>query len=306
MPGEFELINWIRQQTALSPEVKLGIGDDAAEIEFVNSGRAVVTVDMLMEGTHFELDKVEPELVGRKALAVNLSDLAAMAAKPVAVVVSYALPRHHGKDLAKQLHSGIQQLADQYEVVIAGGDTNSWAGPLVISITAMGRPLGVKTVKRSGAEVGDSIFVTGTLGGSRASHQFKFEPRLKEAEVLYKAVDLHAMIDLSDGLSSDLGHLLKESGVGAILDADAVPVSDAAKQLSSDPETQLQHALNDGEDFELLFTVSAKEGEQLLKNSPLEIPLTKVGEITPGDQAFLRSPEDGLSPLTPEGWSHRL
>ncbi|MEZ6046191.1 MAG: thiamine-phosphate kinase [Planctomycetaceae bacterium] len=187
MAGEFDLINRLRQQVASHPRLRLGIGDDAAELLFGKENSPVlVTVDMLMDQVHFDLSTTDPVLIGRKALAVNLSDIAAMGGEAVAVVISYALPQGSGVKLAEELHQGIVQLANQYDVAVAGGDTNSWKGPLVISVTALGQPIGSAPIKRSGAQPGDFLFVTGTLGGSLAGHHLTFEPRLHEARELVK------------------------------------------------------------------------------------------------------------------------
>src|SRR5262249_50060746 len=152
--------------------------------------------------------------IGHKALAVSLSDIAAMAGKPLAAVIALALPRTHGRKLAEGIQAGIHALAAHYQVALIGGDTNSWDGPLVISSTVLGIPSGYGTVRRNGAEVGDWILVTGDLGGSILGKHLKFQPRVREAIALHQSADLHAMIDISDGLAADLHHLLQESGVG--------------------------------------------------------------------------------------------
>ncbi len=136
--SEFAFIDWIRARTAPHPAVALGIGDDAALIRFDPPGESLVTVDMLMDGVDFRLSDTDPRAVGRKALAVNLSDMAAMAGRPLAAVVSVALPKQHGRELAEGVYAGIESLAAQYNVALAGGDTNSWDGPLVLSVTASG------------------------------------------------------------------------------------------------------------------------------------------------------------------------
>jgi len=309
MGDEFDYIAWLRKQAARHPRLAVGIGDDAAVLKFPPAGvpRApegcLVTVDMLMEGVDFLIPPATPEQIGRKALAVNLSDIAAMAGRPTACVVSVALPRHGGFELGRGLFEGIAALATEFGVAIAGGDTNTWDGPLVISITVLGDPQGTGPVLRSGARPGDWILATGSFGGSLAGHHFDFTPRVREALALHQAAPLHAMIDVSDGLAADLGHILEESGVGAILDEGAIPVSTAAT-AARDGRSPLEHALGDGEDFELLFTVAAADGAKLLADPPCEVSLSHIGEIVSGTGCRLRSADGTLRQLSPAGWKH--
>jgi thiamine-monophosphate kinase len=301
--GEFELIDWIRRRVPPHDQVPLGIGDDAAWLQFRRNGEALVTVDMLMEGTHFTLDTATPFQIGWKALGVNLSDIAAMGGRAVAAVVSIALPRDRAWELGQGLQAGIDALAQQFGVAIAGGDTNTWDGPLVISITAFGEPIGRGPVRRSGAQPGDWILVTGELGGSIAGKHLDFIPRLVEAQELQSRVSLNAMIDISDGLAADLHHILDESHVGAHLLADKIPISAAARSAANG-RAALDHALEDGEDFELLMTTTPTDAQSLLDRPPFETRLTHIGEIvaTPGCQ--LIQPDGKSIPLPPRGWRH--
>ena len=235
----------------------LGIGDDTAVLRVSPDHARLATVDTLMEGVHFTMPPATAQQVGHKALAVNLSDIAAMAGRPQAALVSLVLPKQDGAAIAQGIHTGIQTLADTHNVAIAGGDTNTWNGPLVVSITVLGetgcRQTGQHAaVPRSGAQAGDWIMVTGTLGGSLAGKHLDFQPRLTEARTLDQCVSLHAMIDVSDGLSADLHHILHQSRVGAIIEATSIPIS-AAADHADDGRSPLEHALCDGEDFELLF-----------------------------------------------------
>lgn len=260
---------------------------------------------MLLEGAHFTLPPHTPQQVGRKALAVNLSDIAAMAGIPRAAFISIAFPRNRGPDVSRDLYTGLLDTAAEFGVVIAGGDTNSWDGPLVISVMLLGEATERGPVVRSGAKPGDWVFVTGELGGSLSSGKhLTFQPRLQEALRLNEAVLLHAMIDLSDGLSSDLWHILDESHVGAEIEADAVPVSEVARGLD-DGRSPLEHALADGEDFELLFTVSPEDGQRLLDNLPVETPLSRIGLIVPERRCELVDSKGHRTPLEPVGWQHR-
>lgn len=301
--GEFELIDWIRQRIPKHAQVPLGIGDDAALLKFTRDGEALVTVDMLMEGVHFTLDTATPFQIGWKALGVNLSDIAAMGGRAIAAVVSIALPRSRAWDLAQGVQDGIDALAQRFDVCIAGGDTNTWDGPLVISITALGEPLGDGPVRRAGAEPGDWILVTGDLGGSILGKHLDFVPRLAEVKELQARTRLHSMIDISDGLAADLHHILEESHVGARLIADKIPIS-AAAQSATDGRSPLEHALGDGEDFELLFTLSPADAKNLLGAPPIATRLTHIGEIVSGSQCELLQADGKLVPLVPRGWRH--
>lgn len=303
---EFELIDWIRAQIVDRPPVTLGIGDDAACLRPDGDRDMLVAVDMLMEGVHFTFPDATARLAGRKALAVNLSDIAAMAGRATAAFVSVALPNSRGMDFARDVHQGIIELADQFGVVIAGGDTNSWNGPLVISVTVTGQPLGSRPVCRQGARPGDWLFVTGQLGGSLPSgRHLTFLPRLNEVDQLAKLVELHAMIDISDGLAADLHHVLKASRVGAILQASEIPLTESALN-SADGRSPLIHGLSDGEDFELLFAVAPDDGDRLISEWHDATSLTKIGEITADQGCWLRGVDGQLEPLRPMGWTHQL
>ncbi|MGE5756834.1 MAG: thiamine-phosphate kinase, partial [Planctomycetaceae bacterium] len=251
--GEFGLIDWVRRRTATRGRTVLGIGDDCAILRLAAGSDLLVTTDMLMDGRHFHLGRDGAEAVGFKALGVNLSDIAAMAGVPVAAVVAVALPRAGTVAIAQGLHAGMQRMAERYGVDLVGGDTNAWDGPLVVSVTVLGEATGRGPVRRSGARPGDVVCVTGPLGGSVLGRHLRPEPRIAEALALHAAAPLHALIDISDGLASDLGHILEESGgLGAVLDADAIPIHpDGRTQAQHDGRALLDHALNDGEDFEL-------------------------------------------------------
>jgi thiamine-monophosphate kinase len=299
--NELALIDWIRQQARSAPGLQLGIGDDAAVWQ-VSDKQLLLTTDVLMENVDFRCDEAPAKLIGRKAMAVNLSDIAAMAGEPLTALVGVALPRSRRFEFARELHHGLQSLADEFHVAIIGGDTNIWDGPLVISVTVIGEATDRGPVLRSGAKPGDWILVTGPLGGSIIGKHLTFTPRVREALELHRAVDLHAMIDLSDGLSADLYHILDESHVGATLFADAIPISDAARQMTDD-RTPLDHALSDGEDFELLFTVNRDDGQKLLADHSA-IPVFHIGEIETTAGGRQRHPDGSVTPLPRVGWVH--
>ncbi|HUG17947.1 MAG TPA: thiamine-phosphate kinase [Planctomycetaceae bacterium] len=298
---EFQLIEWIRARTR-SPNM-VGIGDDAAVCSF-GSPQTVLATDLLLEGTHFTFPDVTPEQAGRKALAVNLSDLAAMAAIPKAALVSLALPRDRGFSFAKQVMTGLLELADQFDVAIIGGDTNIWSGPLAINVAVAGIPGPQGPILRRGARAGDQLFVTGPLGGSSAGSHVSFLPRVKEAQALSQLVQIHAMIDLSDGLAADLRHILDASNKGCRLFGDQIPIS-AGAIFSRAGGSSLDRALGDGEDFELLFAVSSKDAAVLSSQS--KIPCYPIGEvIRDAATRIIVSKDQSEIPLPELGWKHRF
>ncbi|MBN2294632.1 MAG: thiamine-monophosphate kinase [Pirellulales bacterium] len=312
---EFELIEHLRRRIPSHSRLLLGPGDDAAVLQMADIDQCVMTVDLLTDQVDFELEKVDPRRVGRKALAVNLSDLAAMAAEPVAAVISLALPRVGGLELAVKIYEGLLPLAEQYDLAVAGGDTNSWDGPLALSITLIGKALSghnteqPRPLRRDGAQPGDRIILTGSFGGSILGHHFDFTPRIREAIILNQKYNLHAGIDASDGLSIDLSHIVKESGCGAILDLDAVPVSKDAQRLAAqldDGSTSLEHALSDGEDFELILAVSPKEAQRMLTDRPVGVLLTDVGLFVEEPGLWQTDSQHGKRKLIPRGWEHKF
>ena len=228
------------------PWTKLGIGDDCAILDVGPRSNLLVTTDMLMDGRHFRLEADGPERVGHKALGVNLSDIAAMAGVPRAALVAVALPQAGASELARGLYDGMTVLAEQFGIDLVGGDTNAWDGPLVVCVTLIGEATSRGPVCRNGAKAGDAILVTGALGGSlHAGRHLRVEPRIAEALALHESAPLHAMIDISDGLASDLSHILVESGgLGAVLEETAIPIhSDAHEMSRNDGVSALDHAL---------------------------------------------------------------
>lgn len=301
--SELAFVDWLRRQVADDPRVELGIGDDAAVLPWPGT-RLVITTDMLLEGSCFTRQGSSPRRIGRKAMAVNLSDLAAMAARPVAALISVGLPRSFSRGDSEELFAGIRDLAAEFNVALIGGDTNSWEGPLVINIALLGDCPDGPPVARRGAEVGDWLFVTGPLGGSILGHHYDFTPRVREALALRSAVPVKAMIDISDGLALDLHRLCRESRVGAVLDEEKIPISSAALQMK-DGRSPLQHALTDGEDFELLFVVAADDGGKLLRDPPSGCDLHHIGEVV-ANGVSLRHQDGSSSPLAAEGYVHQF
>jgi len=194
-------------------------------------------------------------------------------------------------------------MADLFDTAIAGGDTNSWDGRLAINVTMLGEPGPQGPVLRSGAQVGDWLMVTGTLGGSILGKHLDFTPRVREGLLLQQHAALHAMIDLSDGLAADAFHICEESGCGLVLFADRVPISAAALQMR-DGKTLLDHALSDGEDFELAFTVTPTDGARLLATQPIPgIALVHVGECI-AEKTLLLDERGSRRSIAPRGYVH--
>jgi len=304
--SEFKLIEWMRRQRqgGDAKDVIAGIGDDMAVVR-VGGRKLLITTDVLLEGVHFDLERATPEQVGYKAMACSLSDCAAMAAVPFVAVAAVALPQTMTMGQAKQLYQGLQEAAEKYNCPIVGGDTTSWDKPLTIDVTMLAKVGATEPIPRSGAQIGDTILVTGELGGSLQGKHLRFSPRVNESQLLAQMVELHAMIDISDGLSIDLNHICCESKVAAEIDAQAIPVSQAVRS-SAEPLTA---ALSDGEDFELLFCVSPSDAEKLLREWPgrSSVRLSSVGRIiqAKGEQRlFIRQADGTVEPLEVKGWEH--
>jgi len=304
---ELSFVRWLRDRAVPHRQVPLGIGDDAALLAVSPGHELVVTTDMVMDGVDFRLTEVSPRLVGRKSLAVNLSDIAAMGARSIASFVSVSLPRSGGEQLARELYEGIFELAAEFNTSIAGGDTNSWDGPLVINITAVGEaPIG-RAWRRAGARPGDQILVTGDFGGSILGKHLSFSPRLSAAAWLAEYATVHAAMDVSDGLSLDLSRLIDKSGCGAEIDLARVPISGAAVELGrSSGEQAIEHALSDGEDFELVLAVPPMEAQRLLSAQPLDVPLTCIGQFVKDAGLWAIGSDGRREPLSPRGYEHRL
>lgn len=305
--GELKLIDWIRSRTRLDPTaVPIGPGDDMAQVSLGGESQCLVTIDALLEGTHFDFEKATPRQVGYKAMAVSLSDVAAMAAKPVCALAWVGLPEGRDMAFAEQLSLGLTDAAERFSCPVVGGDVTSWKQSLSIGTAIVARPAGIIPVRRSGAKPGDLLFVTGELGGSVLERHLKFLPRVAEARQLAAIATLHAMIDLSDGLSTDLNHLCRESGVAAEILADAIPISDdAAKLAKATGRTPLEHALDDGEDFELLMAVEPVDAQDLLKSNPLrDVRLTCIGKVLEGKGVTIVASDGSHRTLKPGGYEH--
>jgi thiamine-monophosphate kinase len=291
--GEFELIE--RFFTWPTPRAVLGVGDDCAVLAPTPGMQLCVSSDMLVEGRHF-LSTVDPQRLGHKALAVNLSDLAACGADPLAFTLALALPRADER-LAEGLAQGLFALAGRHGIELVGGDTT--AGPLNLCITVIGQVPAGQALLRSGARAGDELWVSGTLGDARAALEVfrgTLEVSGEAFTALRRAMELpeprvalgqrlrgiaSSAIDVSDGLLGDLGHILKRSGVGARIDLDALPRS---AQLAALPQDiQQECLLNGGDDYELLFSAAPAQKQAVLAAArAADVPIACIGRIEPG------------------------
>ena len=298
--GEFGFIDMIRQRFDV-PVGMLGIGDDCAVIP-AGESEFIYSTDMLMEGVHFLRDAASPEDIGWKSLAVNLSDIAAMGGTPTATFLSIALPKDVQGEWAVRFIAGYEELSRKFNVPLLGGDTTSSLRDIAINVGVLGRaPLG-KSVKRSGASVGHGIYVTGNLGDSAGGLQailnnwdktqevdslieshIKPMPRIEEGQALMNTGLIGAMMDISDGIASDIRHILKASRVGAEVHLDRIPMSDNLKWACEKyGKNAYALAVGGGEDYELLFTASADIEDQV------DFPIYRIGEIVPGNSLIWR------------------
>jgi thiamine-monophosphate kinase len=311
--------------------VLAGIGDDCAVLRTLAGQESLITTDFSLEGIHFRRDWHPPESVGYRCLARGLSDIAAMGGKPVAVFLSLALPRGLRQSWVERFLRSLINLAEKFAVPLAGGDTSESPNGVLADIIVVGVVPKGKAVLRSGARPGDRIFVSGELGGSAAAvlhmrgargarsltdggrkrkpsevnprdylRHFYPEPRIELGRKLREDALAAAMIDTSDGLSTDLAHLCEESGVGAELDAPLIP---RARVGSPARQVDLDLALHGGEDYELLFTAPAG------KRVPSRIggvAITQIGVITRGRKIFLHSRPNLTHELEARGWEHFL
>lgn len=296
MPGEFDFIQWVRAQQKPSTLALLPAGDDLAILRWPANDLLLVGVDQMLDGVHFDSNLHTPRAIGRKAMNRNLSDCAAMGCLPAAAVTTVASHRGSGLLFLQELYTGMREAADLQGCQIVGGDTGSWEGKWVVTVTILGRCEGVTPITRRGAQPGDGIFVTGPLGGSILGRHMTFEPCVAEGRRIAMA-GATSMIDLSDGLSRDLPHLCEQSGVGAILDVSTIPIhADAIRLAARDSVSPLDHALHDGEDYELLYTC---------RRGVSKLPGVLIGTITENTGVFL-SQAARVERLVPKGWEHSL
>jgi thiamine-monophosphate kinase len=307
---ESDLIRAIRDRAKRRRgSVAVGIGDDCAVLRPRAGEELVVTTDLSLEGTHFRREWHEARSVGHRCLARGLSDIAAMGAKPMAAFLSLAVPADTPQAWMDDFFKGFLALADRYETTLAGGDVSQAQSGIVADVMVLGSAKRGRALLRSTARVNDIIYVTGALGASAAvldamvagkqpprsedsRRHFYPEPRIAVGDFLAKRKLARAMIDCSDGLSVDLGHICEESGVGAIVNRDLLPIA---------PGATLEQALHGGEDYELIFTAPVKA------KIPVEIdgvPVTEIGWITRERGLYVSDLRNPPQPLEPRGWQH--
>jgi thiamine-monophosphate kinase len=278
-------------------------GDDLAAI--LPEARSLLwSVDTLMDGTDFRSEAHDWRVIGRKAMAVNLSDCAAMAAVPVAALASVVLADSLTMEDALALQEGMQACGAAYDCPVVGGDTNSWGHPTVISVCIAARmPADRQPVRRDGARPGDTLWVTGRLGGSILGRHLTFEPRIEEAIQIARRLLPHAMIDISDGLVIDLDRMLEASGCGAVLrevDVAAAIHADAERLAAEDGRSALAHALYDGEDFELLVALPA----DVPASECARLGLLPLGACTREAGVRMVDAAGAESAVEIQGWEH--
>ncbi len=323
--GEFELIDLLSEHVGHDPRVIVGIGDDAAAFEVPAGHVAVTTCDSQIEDVHFKKIGVEPQDVGWRAVAVNLSDLAAMGAEPSYILVSLALPVDLEASWIRCVYAGIAQINHEFAVSTIGGNISRTAGPIVIDITAIGNCKQSDLLLRSGARAGDRVVVTGrpgwsalglSLSGTHVAEQdFQSDrflrahrrptPRCKEGQIAARTSLAHAMIDVSDGLLADLGHICERSLLGAEIDVNALPLSgefvDAATKLELDP---VDLVLDGGEDYELLMAVPPSQVQPLASRFAESnlAPIHNIGVFT--QEPGIRVPDRPDLSARPGGFTH--
>ncbi|OEU50109.1 MAG: thiamine-phosphate kinase [Desulfobacterales bacterium S3730MH5] len=326
--GEAGIIRLIQegQSSDLPPRIKRGIGDDCAVLETTGDRVLLVTTDTLIEGIHFTGQTLSPEALGWKALAVNISDIAAMGGTPRTAFLSIGMKTDTEASFIESFMSGFRLLAKKTDVMLAGGDTVESPVSTVITVTLLGDCRPEHVVYRSGAMVGDDLWVTGPLGNAAAglfllqnkrddspagyeslvrAHQ-KPMPPIELGIALGESAMAHAMIDISDGVAKDLGHICEQSAVGAVVQGVSIPMSSNLIRLAAEADTSpLQWALHGGEDYELLFTASPVDRKEIesLTVKVSSAPATRIGTITGEDGIWLERGK-GKEPFRPGGYVH--
>ena len=326
--GEAGIIRLIQEKgvSGASSHLKMGIGDDCAVLQTGGDRALLVTTDTLIEGIHFTARTLSPEALGWKTLAVNISDIAAMGGTPRAAFLSIGIKPETEVRFIESFMAGFQALATKTDIVLAGGDTVESPSSAVITMTILGDCPAEHLVYRSGARVEDDVWVTGALGNAAAglflllkkkgpelsgydslvrAHQ-KPLPRLDMGRALGESGLAHAMIDISDGIAKDLGHICEQSGTGALLKAKSIPMSDELQRLVTEVEkSPLDWALHGGEDYELLFTASSADEQEIvsLTSKVSGSPAVKIGTIIREDGIWLVT-EKGKERLGPGGYVH--
>jgi len=342
MQSEFDFIKRIRNQAATrhAPGLVFGIGDDAAVLREQEGRETLVTVDLLVEEVDFKLEYAPPRWLGHKALAVSLSDIAAMGGAPAFSLLTLGIPKQSqisnlkSQIFFEEFFAGYFALAEKYAVTLIGGDISSTPDRVTIDSIVIGHCQAGKAVRRGGAEIGDAIFLTGSVGASAAGLKLLLDgarvnesedssmqsalrahlspvPRVEFGRRIGQQGLAHSMIDVSDGLAQDLAHICEESGVAAVVDSNSVPVADEVSLISKEPRVAFEFAINGGEDFELLLTASPNNESSLFEIADdCGLKLARIGEIVPAyqdRQLHLMLRRDGeVKPLSIRGFDHFL
>ena len=308
MSREVKLIESIIANLPTRDDTLVGAGDDCAVIENGDEQSLLLKTDAVVEGINFKKSDLAGK-VGRKALARALSDIAAMAGEPNSAVITLGLPKDYEPQWVESFYQGLNALALEFQVAVVGGETVCSPDRIFCSVALTGKVAKYKAILRKNARVRDALFVTGDLGGSIEGKHFDFIPRIKEAQWLARSFDLHAMIDLSDGLAGDLHRICQSSAVGAEVWSDYLPISRIAKLRAKQGDTAkpaMAAAMTDGEDFELLFCLDPADAvnlkDQWRKKFP-ETPLSCIGKIMEQPGVRLKN-QHGISPLTWHGYDH--
>lgn len=332
MPRESEIISRLRRVAGVGKGVLVGIGDDAAVIKGKGAKDSIFCCDLLIEGVHFRREWIAPGLLGQKALAVSLSDIAAMGGVPKYAMISIAIPGSCSTQFIDELFDGLFELAGASGVSIIGGDTSSSRDSLFIDVSVVGECESGAAVTRGGAKIGDTVYVSGSLGASTVGlslleNGFRLDasqssdarsaavlkhlspkPQLKLGGALGERRLASAMIDISDGLSTDLWHILDESDCGAVINADAIPIAECVRSIaSSSPAIDpLRLAVDGGEEYELLFTSATENHQQVLALSDsLGVAITAIGNIV-SDKRLQLKLQGVLEALKPLGYQHLI
>ena len=320
--GEFELIDQIRGQVPTMPGVHRGIGDDASEVSLPAGHHLLTSTDLLIEDIHFRRDWTDCEALGHKAVAVNLSDIAAMGATPRYLYLGLACPGDTELHDINAFFRGVLDEAGRYNVVLVGGDTCRSPGPWLISVTVQGSAPAHQAIGRDGAQPGDLIMVSGTLGDSALALHMLGKGQQPEAALLARhhrptpQVELgrllgeqrlaRAMIDVSDGLASDLEHILQASHVDGLIEEDKLPLSEAFRRITDRQPGLRELALYGGEDYQLLFTVAPDRAAEVAALCAEQgLPVTTIGIVGTGTgKLSLRDRTAAVRPVTARGYDH--
>ncbi len=295
---ENDFLNWLSDQAPEHPAVEIPIGDDMAAVRLPGP-LAILKIDQCLDQVHVDCRTQSAQAIGQKAVNRCLSDCAAMACVPSALLLSVALPHNATEDFARELYLGCRSAADIFRCPIVGGDTAVWDQRLAITVAAVGSQTG-PLARRNAGKPGDLILVSGALGGSILGRHLTFTPRIELAQQLITRVQIHAMMDLSDGLLADLPRLCRASGTGALVYLPHVPVHDDARTLAAQTGRQpIEHALGDGEDYELLLTLSSEDAEKVT-----DLGLSAIGMLTAEKDLVVIDGTGSRMPWPKGGYEH--